>query len=391
MAESNIRFPVGYYEFHPDRTLNFQLNRFWNWVGDPAMLDDLRRIATELTTYDAWVEQLLALGTQALDQGRTLAGAYLIRTGEFFMSAGDTRQDSARRTFVEIVLAAHGVTADQHHNVAYDSGFLSAYRFAPASPRGAIVVFGGFDSYIEEWLPMLLALRGADLDVVAFDGPGQGAALYAGIPMTAEWHRPVAAVMDHFALDEVTLLGFSLGGCLVMRAAAREPRVRRVIADDVLTDFNACYVRPLSGARKALVANAGRLPAWVVDKAINRARARSMFADWGIGNAERVFSVDTPAEALAAVRHLNTADVSSLITQDVLLMVGAEDHYVPISQLGDQVRSLTNARSVTARVFTREEQAQNHCQVGNLGLALHVILNWLDDHGGRTGRRSTGR
>jgi hypothetical protein len=89
-------FPVGYYELHPDRALNFQLNRFWNWVGDPVMLDDLRRIAPELTTYDAWVEQLLALGTQALDQGRTLAGAYLIRTGEFFMSAGDTRQDSAR-------------------------------------------------------------------------------------------------------------------------------------------------------------------------------------------------------------------------------------------------------------------------------------------------------
>jgi hypothetical protein len=33
-------------------------------------------------------------------------------------------------------------------------------------PRGLIVVFGGFDSYIEEWLPMLLALRDA--------GPGRG-------------------------------------------------------------------------------------------------------------------------------------------------------------------------------------------------------------------------
>jgi hypothetical protein len=24
-------FPVGYYDLHPDVTLNFQLNRFWNW------------------------------------------------------------------------------------------------------------------------------------------------------------------------------------------------------------------------------------------------------------------------------------------------------------------------------------------------------------------------
>jgi hypothetical protein len=28
------RFPVGYHALHPDVALNFQLNRFWNWVGD---------------------------------------------------------------------------------------------------------------------------------------------------------------------------------------------------------------------------------------------------------------------------------------------------------------------------------------------------------------------
>lgn len=55
-------------------------------------------------------------------------------------------------------------------------------------------------------------------------------------------------------------------------------------------------------------------------------------------------------------------------------MAGAEDHYVPLGQLGAQIQTLTNARSVTARVFTRAESAQNHCQIGNLGLALRVIL-----------------
>jgi hypothetical protein len=90
-----------------------------------------------------------------------------------------------------------------------------------------------------------------------------------------------------------------------------------------------------------------------------------------------VFGVDTPAKALAAVRSMRTDDVSSRITQDVLLMAGAEDHYVPLRQLGAQVETLTNARSVTARVFTRAESAQNHCQIGNLGLALHVMLSWL--------------
>jgi hypothetical protein len=33
---------------------------------------------------------------------------------------------------------------------------------------------------------------------------------------------------------------------------------------------------------------------------------------------------------------------------------------------------------VTARGFTREEQAQNHVQVGNIALSVRVMLDWLD-------------
>jgi hypothetical protein len=40
--------------------------------------------------------------------------------------------------------------------------------------------------------------------------------------------------------------------------------------------------------------------------------------------------------------------------------------------------ALTNARSVTARVFMPAEQAHNHCQIGNVGLAVQVILGCLD-------------
>jgi alpha-beta hydrolase superfamily lysophospholipase len=60
-----------------------------------------------------------------------------------------------------------------------ETGRLLAYRFITPSPKSTIVVFGGFDSYIEELIPTALLLRDAGYDVVAFDGPGQGAALKA--------------------------------------------------------------------------------------------------------------------------------------------------------------------------------------------------------------------
>ena len=74
-----------------------------------------------------------------------------------------------------------------------------------------------------------------------------------------------------------------------------------------------------------------------------------------------------------------TADVSALITQDVLLLAGRDDHLVPMVHFYDQIKSLTNARSITTRHFTASESAGSHCQVGNYGLAFRTIVNWLDE------------
>ena len=129
-------FPVGYYDLHPDVTLNFQLNRFWNWVGEPQMLDELRRVAPSLTNYDEWIRQLLALGEHALGEGRMLAGAYLIRTAEFFMSADDPRRRGARQTFLDTVLTQCGVGAEQHHDVVLLGAAAYACLVAARGHRG---------------------------------------------------------------------------------------------------------------------------------------------------------------------------------------------------------------------------------------------------------------
>jgi hypothetical protein len=94
--------------------------------------------------------------------------------------------------------------------------------------------------------------------------------------------------------------------------------------------------------------------------------------------------VTTAANVFKAWHEYQTADISSLVTQDVLLMAGTKDHYMPLHMLPDQLMTLTAAHSITARVFTEAESAQNHCQIGNTGLALEVIFGWLDETGGRT-------
>jgi hypothetical protein len=61
--------------------------------------------------------------------------------------------------------------------------------------------------------------------------------------------------------------------------------------------------------------------------------------------------VKTTYEMMKHYQKYETASISSKLMQDILLMAGAEDHYVPVHQ--------------------------NHCQVGNMGLAFRVIIDWM--------------
>lgn len=356
------------------------MNRFYNWVGDARMLDEMREVATRIANYADFTREFLALAEHALAGDQHLKGAFYLRAAEFFMFPSDPVKRPTREQFLRLIKAHYGVTEDDHSAIPYEGGALSAYRFTPPVPKGTIVMFGGFDSYVEEWFAIVFALRGAGYEVIAFDGPGQGTALEDfNLPLTHEWEKPVKSVLDHYDLGNVSLLGFSLGGELVIRAAAYEPRVLRIIADDILTDFSEVVLRQASPAVRLMLTALLRVnAARAVNTLVRRRARRSMLIEWGIQQGMYVTGSRSPYEFLQKVRSLKTAAVSPRVTQDVLLMAGEQDHYVPLHQFHDQIKTLKNVRSLTARLFTRVEQAENHCQIGNLALSLQVIVGWLD-------------
>lgn len=120
--------------------------------------------------------------------------------------------------------------------VPYESGTLPCWRITPSGDkRGTILFHGGNDSLLEEFTDLLLYLARGGYEILAFEGPGQGAALRkSGLTFTPEWEKPVGAVLDFYGAEDVTIVGVSLGGELAMRAAAMEPRIRRVVAWCVL-------------------------------------------------------------------------------------------------------------------------------------------------------------
>ena len=269
-----MTFPIGYHDLHPDVSMNFQMNRWFGWVGEPEMLEEMRMAAPRIATYADWKREFVALAERASLQGHILRAGCYWRSAEFFMQADDPERKPAREKFLDAVRSVYGLELGERYAVPYADGplkgFLPAYRFTPPRAKSTIVFFGGFDSCIEELTTACIYLRDAGYDVIAFDGPGQGGALNeAGLTMTAEWHKPVSAVLDYFQVERVTLIGGSLGGCLVMRAAALEPRIERVIAFDIFTNGLDISLRQtpalLRGLLKLLLTlGAARVVNWMV-------------------------------------------------------------------------------------------------------------------------------
>jgi len=384
-AEMNIlavrhQFPVGYHTIHPDVSLNFQMNRWYSWTNDEGMLEEMRAAAPQIHDYADVKRIFTAMSEKSLAENQKLRGAFYLRMAEFFMFVDDPDKEPARLRFINLLRDYYHIPASERQCIPYEQGHLVAYRLTPEHPKGTLVIFGGFDSYVEEFFPILLSIRDMGYAVVCFEGPGQGAVLEEEhIPMTPEWEKPVKSVLDYFRLDNVTLIGLSLGGYLVLRAAAYEPRVARVVAWDIIGDFFECMTYQFNPALRgvlSLMVHSGA--SGVVNAMLEKAMKGSLIREWGIKQGMHVFGVNSPYAMLREIMRYQSYNVSSLVKQDVLVMAGAEDHYVPVHLFYDQIKALTNVRSLTARLFTRKEQAQNHCQVGNIGLAIGVLLNWVE-------------
>ena len=345
---------------------------------------DIRRIAPHLTDYETNWRPFLGLADTAYGEGDLLRAAFHVRAAEFFVRGDDPDKQSLRARFVDLVLRSRSMSDSDRDRIPYGAGWLPTYRFPAQGSRGTVVVFGGFDSYIEELFPVMDRLHARGWEVIGFEGPGQGGALEeAGLPFEVEWERPVAAVLDHYRVHEVCLIGISLGGGLAVRAAAFEPRVTRLVCDDVLADFLEVSLRQLPPLRRRALSALMRIDAdHAIDALARRAMRRSPVLDWGVHQGMHVFGADTPAAFLKMATRFQTASYSPRVAADRLLLAAAEDHYVPLTQFHQQFATLTGARSVTGHVLTRADNAQAHCHVGNIDLSVALIGSWLDQMAG---------
>ncbi|MFC1976171.1 alpha/beta hydrolase, partial [Chloroflexota bacterium] len=306
--------------------------------------------------------------------GRKLAAAFVYRSIEFFTHPNDPDKIVWYDQFYDRFYKAIQDEQMERSSIPFQNGSLPALRFLPENSKGTIVIHGGLDSFMEEIFSFASYIVNAGYEVILFEGPGQGAAhRKSNLHMTHEWEKPTSAVLDYFEITDVTLVGISMGGYLAPRAAAFDERIARVVAFGV-TPYDL-HGSGLQGALYKFFLKNPSLYNWIA----NTAMRWSVQADQLINQWMYITDASTPAEWNGLLQHYSVSDIAPQIHQDVLLLAGAEDHMIPLEEYHKTMNGLTNARSVTGRIFTAEDHAQNHCQVGNIKLALDVILQWVNE------------
>jgi len=109
-------------------------------------------------------------------------------------------------------------------------GVRFAYRRFGAAAGVPLVWLNRFRGTIDHWDPALLEVVARERPVIVFDNAGVGASSGSVAPDIAGAARDAAAFIDALRLEQVDLLGWSMGGTIAQRLALDRPGlVRRIV------------------------------------------------------------------------------------------------------------------------------------------------------------------
>jgi len=382
MKKDKITFAKGLYNLNNQPNFNYQLNRVVMW--NDGNLEDINKIASKISDSTSWKKELIRIGNQAKNEGRIKEAIAYYRMSEFFMYDGDLDKIKYYKLATDMFYDYYNEYFEDEtvvrYNVPYEDVNLPVlYTKAVGKKKDTILLHGGNDSYMEELFFPMLYFSEQGFDVYLFEGPGQGGVMRIQRKrFTYQWEKPVAAVLDYFKLDSVTIIGASLGGMLAPRAAAYEKRIKRVIAWSIFPNFFSVLLGMIPPLFKVVIKMLMKLHlAPILNFAFRKKAKKDCTIDWGIKHGMYAYNAKSPYEYVVKLKEFQMINVGHLIDQDVLVIGANKDHFIDYKLFKEELDALNNVHSLTFRLFTDKECASNHCNMGNTKLVLDTMINWI--------------
>ena len=320
---------------------------------------------------------------------RTAGSVFLARPVDPRLPASISRQGEAFRRAL-----SHFDTPVEQVAIPYEGTTLPGYFFsavatdasdAPdaSAKRATVILIDGYDGTTEElyfWNARAALDRG--YNVLAFDGPGQGAVLVEqGLPLRPDYENVVTPVVD-FLLERsdvdparIALIGLSLGGYFAPRAASGEHRVAACIADSGAFDlFDASVARvpkPLAGQ----IPDGNETALKLVEALIDR-MMKQPTEGWALRRNLYAHGVETAMDYFRIAKEFTLKGFAEKITCPTLITHAEGD------DIGASAPELFDALTCEKEIilFTAEEGAAQHCETGARQLYHARTFAWLDSH-----------
>lgn len=342
---------------------------FESWIAEWTRLAD--RVAQE-------GEVSLHKGRRISARNAFLRASNYYRAAEFYASYEHPRQYAAwTRSRVCFREAASLMSPPiEVVEIPFEGVKLPGYFVSGGQgKRPTLIAMGGLGSSGEEvyhWIGAAAAERG--WHCLIFEGPGQRGALHLnpGLTLRPDYEFPMHAVVDYVLGrpevdgEQLALIGYSLGGYLAPRAAAFEPRIKACIANSLVVDVGKAW-------RAA--------PGPVFDAVFATLSHANYDVRWGIEHGRWAMGIGHPHEFFSAWKPYTLSGLEERLQCPLLCLFG-EDEVAEVNQeiLEETLRFINALHCVKAvHLFTREEGAAGHCQMGDISRAQAVIFDWLED------------
>jgi len=213
-----------------------------------------------------------------------------------------------------------------------------------------------------------------------FNGPGQGDSLWVRkLHFRPDWEKVITPVVDAMLRrrevdpKHIALVGISQGGYWVPRALAFEHRIAAGVADPGGWDVSDAWLRNLPDfVRKVLDAKNGRQ----FDQMIQVGTASNPRAKAMLRFRMRPYGMTSYYDAFRAVQEYNLTEVATRIRCPMLITDPEGEQFFP-GQAQKLYDALTCSKAIIR--FTREQGADQHCEVAAPGYRDFCIYNWLDE------------
>jgi dipeptidyl aminopeptidase/acylaminoacyl peptidase len=256
--------------------------------------------------------------------------------------------------YVDTILLVHTVNEE-------GAGFAFASPFGLKSIAQSIQKELGLDVTKEiQFMRGIPDLVKRGFSVLIMDGPGTGEAIrFRNHYLRHDYEVAGSACLDYLEKrsdvdpKKIGIVAISLGGYYAPRCAAMDHRWAACIAWGAQWDYHETWKKRIDAQFKLSLSVPGHHINWIL-------------------------GVDTLDQALETLKPFNLDGVMQKMECPFLLVHGAEDEQIPLSDAQKQYDAC-GSKDKTLRVYTAEEGGSQHCQRDYLTLVVADMWNWFED------------